>query len=119
MDDWLDHLLGGDMDPDDLPDSPPDPPMGVTGWNWTAESLMMGEYVGYELYLQLRSRLSDLGVPTQAHDVLIQDLIDTHDASALTDQGACATLAIWDVSGLTQPMAIWDATEYPAIDQID
>jgi hypothetical protein len=63
--------------------------------------------------------LCKLGVPTTAHDTLIQHLIDTHDASALNDEGARATLVVWDRPGVVQPIEVWDATEYPAIDQID
>ena len=79
----------------------------------------MGEYVGYALYLKLRDRLCKLGVPTTAHDTLIQHLIDTHDASALEEGGARATLVVWDRDGPVQPIEVWSASEYPAIDQID
>ena len=88
-------------------------------WEWTPESLLMGEYVGYALYLKLRDRLCKLGVPTTAHDTLIQHLIDTHYASALEEGGARATLVVWDRDGPVQPIEVWSASEYPAIDQID
>ena len=61
-------------------------------WSWDAESLAMGEYVGFSAYLDLRDRLQSLRIPTDVHNRLIQLLIDTHDDSAISGFGAMSTL---------------------------
>ena len=65
-------------------------------WSWDAESLLMGELVGYPLYLRLRDRLCELNIPTVAHDVLIQEMIECHDESLLEQGVACSTLLFHD-----------------------
>ena len=116
-DDWLDAWLnpGG---PDATPDPDPDDPMWlapVTGWAWDVDSLLMGEYVGYPLYLRVRDRLQSLRVPAQAHNLLIQELIDTHDVSALDHGEARSTLVIWDNGDTGVPMHVLDSTEFAAL----
>jgi hypothetical protein len=114
-DDWLHAWLNpGGPEPDPDPDDPAwlTP---VTGWNWDVDSLMMGEYVGYPLYLQVRDRLVTLDIPTPAHNRIIQELIDTHDMSAMTEGAARATLICWDDGGVLVPMEIASATEFPAL----
>ena len=106
-------------DADDAPD-PLDTPsdmwlMPVTGWDWDQQSLLMGEYVGYPLYLRLRERLQTLRVPVQAHDVLIQQMIDTHDASAVTHGQARSTCVIWSNMQLHMPVEVLDSTEWPTL----
>ena len=66
----------------------------ASGWSWDADSLMMGEYVGYPLYLRLRDRLQTLRLPTQTHNAVIQELIDTHDVGAIDHGVACGTLIV-------------------------
>ena len=116
-DDWLDAWLnpGG---PDATPDPDPAHPMWLapaTGWTWDVDSLLMGEYVGYPLYLRVRDRLQSLRVPAQAHNLLIRELIDTHDASALDHGEARSTLVIWDTGDGGVPMHVLDSTEMAAI----
>jgi hypothetical protein len=77
--------------------------------------LLMGEYVGYPLYLRVRDRLATLDIPTQAHNRIIQELIDCHDASALTEGAARSTLICWDNGGNVVPMEIASATEFPEL----
>jgi hypothetical protein len=77
------------------PDDADDPLGGwlrPTGWQWDAQSLSMGEYVGFELYLLLRDRFCSLGLPMESHDLLIQEMIDTHDVGLYTDGRAKVTM---------------------------
>jgi len=114
-DDWLDAWMnpaGDESEPD------ADHAMWLTpdsGWIWDADSLIMGEYVGYPLYLRVRDRLQHLGVPAQAHNRLIQELIDTHDASALDHGEARSTLVMWDVDKVVVPMEILDSSEFATL----
>lgn len=87
----------------------------VSGWSWDADSLMMGEYVGYPLYLRVRDRLQHLRVPTAAHNRIIQELIDVHDVSALDHGEARSTLVVWDVDTAVVPMEILDSSEFATI----
>jgi hypothetical protein len=114
-DDWLDAWMnpGG---PEPEPDE--DHAMWLTpasGWSWDADSLMMGEYVGYPLYLRVRDRLQHLRVPTAAHNRIIQELIDVHDVSALDHGEARSTLVVWDVDTAVVPMEILDSSEFATI----
>jgi hypothetical protein len=111
-DDWLDAWLnpaGPEPDPDSTHAAWLTP---QTGWTWDVDSLMMGEYVGYPLYLQVRDRLTTLRIPTPAHNRIIQELIDTHDMSAMTQGAARSTLICWDAGGVVVPVEIADATEF-------
>lgn len=65
------------------------------GWDWNTESLLTGEYVGYRLYLLLRNRLHQLGMPEALHDPVILHMIDTYDMDSLIkahDGSACVTM---------------------------
>ena len=112
LDDWLHDCF----DPDGpTPDPDSNHPMWLepqTGWTWDMDSLMMGEYVGYPLYLRIRDRLTTLDIPTPAHNRIIQELVDCHDASALTEGAARSTLVCWDAGGVVVPMEIRSATEF-------
>ena len=66
----------------------------VSGWTWDADSLMMGEYVGYPLYLRLRDRLQTLRLPADTHNTVIQELIDMHDVAAIDAGVACSSLVV-------------------------
>ena len=61
-------------------------------WHWTPESHEMAEYVGLELYLQMRDRLSSLDVPASTHDLVLERLIDWHDLNYMNHGVACVTL---------------------------
>lgn len=92
--------MSRDADAEPWPDPggpEPDDPEWLTpqtGWTWDADALMMGEYVGYPLYLRLRDRLQSLRLPAQTHDALIRELIDTHDVGAIDHGSACASLVV-------------------------
>jgi len=90
-------------------------------WEWSPESLLMGEYVGFELYLRLRNRLTRLQLPHSCHDMLIKELIDHHDAAALDGHGACATLICTDVDmpDMITDMHIVDSRGCPPISAMD
>ena len=94
----------GGPDPDDnkeRPDSQED-------WDWDTESLAMGEYVGFPLYLSLRDRLHTLRIPSTVHNVVIKEMIDAHDDSALDGTGACSTLVYYNGPSLDiQAFAIY------------
>ena len=110
---------------DDTSDSWPDPGgpepddaawlTPQTGWTWDMDALMMGEYVGYPLYLRLRDRLQSLRLPAQTHDALIRELIDTHDVGAISHGSACASLVVTTVdlnnTHDIHDITILDATE--------
>lgn len=117
-DDWL-HEWMDPAGPEPDPGAPgaDDPAWLVpaSGWSWDVDSLLTGEYVGYPLYLRVRDRLQTLDIPTQAHNRIIQELIDTHDMSAMTQGAARATLICWDGGGDVVPMEIADATEFPEL----
>ena len=80
---------------------------------------MMGEYVGYPLYLKVRDRLCTLDIPTQAHNRIIQEMIDMHDMSAMTEGAARSTLICWDTGGAVVPMEIASATEFPELTGVE
>ena len=61
-------------------------------WEWDEDSLETGNFVGYPLYLRLRDRLTTLQVPANAHDLIILEMINLHDANAIDGKTACATL---------------------------
>ena len=94
------HMMSRDMyEPDwQDPGGPtPDDSSWLTpasGWEWDADSLMMGEYVGYPLYLRLRDRLQSLRLPTDTHNTVIQELIDMHDVAAIDHGVACSSLLV-------------------------
>jgi hypothetical protein len=106
------NAAGGDAEPD-----ADDPAwlVPVTGWDWDVDSLMMGEYVGYPLYLRVRNRLQHLRVPAQACNRIIQEMIDVHDVSAFDHGEARSTLVMWDVDGMAVPMEILDSSEFSAL----
>jgi hypothetical protein len=111
-DDWSDEWMnpgGPDAEPDASDSSWLVP---VTGWEWDADSLRMGEYVGYPLYLSVRDRLQHLRVPANCHNRLIQQMIDMHDVSAFELGEARSTLIMWDVDANMMPMAIVDASRF-------
>ena len=119
-DDWIEHWLNpGGPEPGNTPDTPADTDSSwltpTSGWSWDADSLMMGEYVGYPLYLRLRDRLTTLELPLNTHDTIIRDMIDTHDVSALDHGSACATLVTTTASDAAYKMHtinIMDVTEF-------
>lgn len=61
-------------------------------WSWDAESLRLGEYVGYEPYLRLRDRMHELRLPEVTHNTLIECLFETHDVNYMNHGVACVTL---------------------------
>jgi len=90
------------------PDDEKERPDSQEDWHWDAESLAMGEYVTFPLYLSLRDRLHTLRVPAIIHNVVIKEMIDAHDDSALDGHGACSTLVYYDGTSLDiQPFAIY------------
>jgi hypothetical protein len=103
-----DHTPGA---PDSEPDPGPELPVNC-GWSWTMDSLMMAEYVGYQLYLLLRDRFVTLGVPVTDHDQLIQLMIDTHDASAMTNAEARATCVIWSGDTNNWLVSVLDSEQF-------
>ena len=119
-DDWIEHWLnpggpepGHDHDTPDQTDSSWLTP--ASGWTWDADALMMGEYVGYPLYLRLRDRLTTLQLPLNTHDTIIRDMIDTHDVGAIDHGSACVTLVTTTASNAVYHMHtinIMDATEF-------
>jgi hypothetical protein len=119
-DDWIEHWLNtGGPEPGDMSDTPADTHSSwltpATGWSWDADALMMGEYVGYPLYLRLRDRLTTLELPANTHDAIIRDMIDTHDVSAIDHGSACATLVTTTASDAVYDMhtiSIMDVTEF-------
>ena len=118
-DDWLDAWMNpGGPEPDP---SHEDPAWLTTspGWTWDADSLMMGEYVGYPLYLRVRDRVQSLHIPTQAHNRIIQELVDCQDMSALAEGAARSTLICWDTGGNIVPMEIVSATEFPELTGVE
>jgi len=92
----MSHNLDDDAWQDPGGPTPDDPAWLTpqTGWTWDTDALMMGEYVGYPLYLRLRDRLQSLRLPAQTHDALIRELIDTHDVGAIDHGSACASLVV-------------------------
>ena len=81
--------------PEPADDDPLDPLsnwLSPAGWQWDAQSLSMGEYVGFELYLLLRDRFTQLHIPPDTHDLLIQEMIDTHDVGLYTDARGKVTM---------------------------
>lgn len=118
--DWIEHWLEHhEHTADDLSSAPDasDPSWltPVTGWAWDADALMMGEYVGYPLYLRLRDRLTTLCLPINTHDTIIRDMIDTHDVGAIDHGSACVTLVTTTASNMEYHMHtinIMDATEF-------
>ena len=114
-DDWSDAADDAPA-PDEQPDNLDHMWLtSVSGWSWDVDSLMMGEYVGYPLYLACRDRLATLDIPAAAHNRIIQELIDMHDVSAMTEGAARSTLICWDNGGEVVPMEIVSATEFPAL----
>lgn len=109
------HSSDDDVPPDPLDTTSDMWLVPVTGWDWDQQSLIMGEYVGYPLYLRLRERLQSLRVPVLAHDVLIQQMIDTHDASAVAHGEARSTCVIWSDLQLHMPVEVLDSTEWPTL----
>ena len=61
-------------------------------WDWDDDALATGEYVGYKLYLKLRDRLTTLTVPTEAHNLIILEMIHCHDTMLIEDGVGCSTL---------------------------
>lgn len=111
-DDWT-HDWMEPVDPDEEPDASDSSWLTpVSGWTWDADSLRMGEYVGYPLYLSVRDRLQHLRVPSDCHNQLIQQMIDMHDVSAFEQGAARSTLIMWDVDERVMPMVIVDASRF-------
>ena len=80
-------------------------------WEWDAESLELGEYVGFKLYLELRDRLCTIKVPGVLHNALIQKLIHAYDDCALLAGEALCTF-IYDTNGTSMiGMEIVDGTK--------
>jgi len=89
------------------------PEENETGWSWDDESLRLGQYVGYKLYLVLRDRLTTLEVPTVAHNTIITEMIDLHDETLLTrGQGMATLVMLCEPEAPSIPMAILDQSEY-------
>ena len=103
-DEWWEPWDGpGGPDPDDKSDRPD----SEKDWHWDSESMAMGEYVGFPLYLSVRDRLQTLRMPTTVHNVIIREMIDMHDDSALDGEGACSTLIYYTGMGTAiQPFTI-------------
>ena len=85
-------------------------------WEWDGEALMMGEMIGFPLYLRLRDRLCELDVPTQAHHVLIQEMIDCHDIGQIETGTGLSTLVFHDDGTSAKiNMSIMDHTDMPVL----
>ena len=97
--------------PEDHPDYLPTP----QGWTWDVASVQTGEYVTFPLYLRLRQRLCELRVPDDTHNLLIQELIDTHDDSLMDHGAARSTLVVQQYGGL-DVISILGADEYWDLD---
>lgn len=112
-------MINDDKDPWPDPAGPdPDDPAWLTpagDWTWDKDSLMMGEYVGFALYLRLRDRLCTIGLPVTTHNLIIQELVDTHDAGAVTALTPRATLVVNDADGVLVDMAVLDHEEMGAL----
>jgi hypothetical protein len=94
--------------PERADDDPLDPLnnwLSPHGWQWDAQSLSMGEYVGFKLYLLLRDRFTQLRIPPDTHDLLIQEMIDTHDVGLYTDARGKVTMCYVD-TGLPEVLDI-------------
>ena len=119
-DDWIEHWLnpGGpeSHDTGDMSDHTHSSWLTpASGWAWDADALMMGEYVGYPLYLRLRDRLTTLELPHNTHDTIIRDMIDTHDVGAIDHGSACVTLVTTTASNTDYHMHminILDVTQF-------
>lgn len=89
----------------------------VESWTWDQESLMMAEYVGHKLYLELRDRMCTLDVPVAVHNMLIRTMIDMHDEGAMTVGAARVTMVIHtDPHGVFQDVDILAADEHDSIE---
>ena len=93
--------------PEDHPDWLPTPQQ----WSWDPDSLTCGEYVTFPLYLRLRERLCDLHIPHTCHNMLIHELIDCHDHSAMDLGVARSTLVYWRGDGQTDMISVAGADE--------
>lgn len=61
-------------------------------WSWNEQNLVVGEYVGFPLYTQLKDRLCSTSIPDKDHNRVIMCMIDMHD-DELTNKGVgCSTL---------------------------
>lgn len=97
---WNVLIEGGVVDASAPPDHKSDE------WSWDAESMVMGEYTGFPLYLKLRDRMCSLHIPVQAHNLLIQELVDSHDEAAAVESQPRSTLIMFDRPGVVQPLGI-------------
>ena len=80
-------------------------------WEWDVESLELGEFVGFKLYLELRDRLCTIRVPGVLHNALIERWIQAYDECALAVGKAQCTF-IYDKSGTSMfGMEIVDGTK--------
>lgn len=115
-------MINDDKDPWPDPGGPdPDDPAWLTpagDWTWDTDSLMMGEYVGFALYLRLRDRLCSIGLPVTTHNLVIQELIDCHDAGALSASTPLATLIVNDSDDSVVNMAVLDHDEMGPLSEL-
>jgi len=103
--------------PDDA-EVPPDHPdylHAPQGWTWDELSVQTGEYVTFPLYLRLRQRLCELRLPDETHNLLIQELIDTHDDS-LMDHGTARSTLVVHAGGALDVVSILGADECGGLD---
>ena len=81
IDDWMRELFPEDEDDD-------------ATWDWDKDSLELGEYVGFPLYLSIRDRLCSAKVPSLMHNALIEKFIHAYDDCALAAGKAQCTLIV-------------------------
>ena len=101
-------------DPEDPGHVPPDHPDWLPvpqHWSWDTDSLICGEYVTFPLYLRLRERLCELRIPHTCHNMLIHELIDCHDDSAMDHGAARSTLVYWRGTGKLDMISVVGADE--------
>ena len=103
-------------DPGHVPPDHPDWLPAPEHWSWDQDSLACGEYVTFPLYLRLRQRLCELRLPDDTHNLLIQELIDTHDDS-LMDHGEARSTLVVHAGGGVDVISILGADEYWSLDQ--
>ena len=83
------------------------------GWTWDRESLVMGAYTGFRLYLVLRDRLTTLDIPAVAHNRIIEEMIAIHDEELIDAGAGLSTLIMWSALDQTMvPMEILGGREF-------
>ena len=83
------------------------------GWTWDRESLVIGAYTGFKLYLVLRDRLTTLAIPAVAHNKIIEEMVNEHDETLLDAGAGLSTLLMVDEPDSDYiPMAILGGREF-------